>query len=306
MEYVILVSLWIYIFILLFKYQFQHKVNKDLTYYRESKFLEHSPIFWYYLLNKRLNNNTIIATILYYLIKGYISMEVISNNASKDYEFKIVKDLNSIPEEDSICLKVFFNTELEINTIKKLSDFNKMMLCEKTFGHIKDVYKSIINVIKEKLLNENKIKQISRRLNIINIILCVVVVILANLFRSTSSAILDIYVMLVGISIFITFLKRNSWLAAILYGIICPMIILYNTDYHYFISNLIIQLSCIFLIYVDDLLFKRINSDNLESKASGLKKYITDFATFEDKPLEQIALWEEFYVYAVVFGVKKI
>jgi len=295
-----------YICILFFIYQFQLKKYKDTTYYRESKFLEHSPIVWYYLLNKKVNKTAIIATLLYYLKQGYISMEVISDNSNKDYEFKIIRDIDSLPKSDHACIKAFFNKTLKINLIRKLSDFNKMILCEKTFGDIKDVYQPIIEVLRQQLSSQNKIKQISKRLNFINVVICVIAVISINLLKISGFIVVDIFIMLLGISFFNEFCKRDSKLIGITYGIIFPLFCLSMTGVSYFIPIVLTHLACILLVYIDDLMFKRINSDNLESKANGLKNYIKAFGKFEDKPLEQIAIWNEFYVYAVVFGVKKI
>jgi len=306
MEYMIFIVLCIYVCSLFFIYQFQLKEYRDTTYYRESKFLEYSPIVWYYLLNKRVNKTAIIATLLYYVKQGYISMELISDNSNKDYEFKITRDVDSLPKSDYACLKAFFNKELKINLTKKLSDFNKMILCEKTFGDIKNVYQPIIDVLREQLSSQNKIKQISKRLNFINVVICVISIISINLLKISSLIVIDIFIMLLGISFFNTFCKKDSKLIGITYGIIFPLFCLSITGIYYFIPLILTYLACILLVYIDDLMFKRINSNNLESKAYGLKNYIKDFGKFEDKPLEQIAIWKEFYVYAVVFGVKKI
>jgi uncharacterized membrane protein len=277
-----------------------------MTYYREAKFLEHSPIIWYYLLKKRLNKNALTATLLYYVKQGYISMEVISNNGEKDYEFKIVKDLDAIPQVDIICLKSFFNKTLNINITQKLSVFEKIILCEETFGSVSDIYKALIVAVKKQLVSDKKIKQISKNLNIINIFVSITSIILINLIEVSSYKIIGIFAMLMGLAIFSVFFRRDAKLAAISFGVIFPVFSLSFIETYYLLPIILTYFACLFLVYVDDLLFKRINSNDLESKAYGLKNYIKSFANFENKPLEQIAIWEEFYVYAVAFEVKKI
>lgn len=44
----------------------------------------------------------------------------------------------------------------------------------------------------------------------------------------------------------------------------------------------------------------------IRERAEGLRCYIEDFGAFADRPVEQLALWDQYLVYAVVFGLDHV
>ncbi len=45
---------------------------------------------------------------------------------------------------------------------------------------------------------------------------------------------------------------------------------------------------------------------DIRERAEGLRCYIEDFGAFADRPVEQLALWDQYLVYAVVFGLDHV
>ena len=68
-------------------------------------------------------------------------------------------------------------------------------------------------------------------------------------------------------------------------------------------SHLVIIPSFIFLIYVIAFRKKTLKGINHYKRWNAFKNFLNDFGTFETKELPEIALWERYLVYAVIFGL---
>lgn len=120
--YCIIFILLVYFCFLLYKYSGMEKPEFDLEYFRDSKNIAYSPIIAGYLNKKTIKIEHFIATVLDFVIKGYIEMYGPSENS--DYIFTINKTLEGTDFEIK-TLRIFFNNNLSIGSTQSLNHFKK-------------------------------------------------------------------------------------------------------------------------------------------------------------------------------------
>lgn len=106
--------------------------------------------------------------------------------------------------------------------------------------------------------------------------------------------------------------SENFWedsvppkILATFYAILGIALFIYSVgtieDFAY--SHFVIIPSIIFLIYVIGFRKKTLKGINHYKRWNAFKNFLNDFGTFDTKELPEVALWERYLVYAVIFGL---
>ncbi len=307
--YILPIIVIIYIVYIIVKYTGIEKYEKThIEYYRDRNFTELPPLAWSYIIDKKFKKESIIATILLYVKKGHIMM----TKKNKEYEFKIVKSIDEINELDLWAINLFFRGKTRLKNRQYLSNFNRYIWIEKTFGKFKQFQNKSSDVIKEYLSKTDVIDYVDEKLNKNNIIFSYIVIII-TLFISTmysaefgTSLILSIFFM-VGYSLLIVMIEKSQ-LVLLAHGTIFFGVYFGIGGWNIYSLFLIItSLLTLILIYIDDKLL-RVQGKNGEviEKALGLKRYIRDFSNIKKYSLEHVHIWDEYYIYSIALGINKV
>ena len=62
----------------------------------------------------------------------------------------------------------------------------------------------------------------------------------------------------------------------------------------------------IIILFDDMFQRKKTNLANMYEMIKGLKRYIIDYSNIDEYDINNIHLWDEYYVYAVALSIKKI
>lgn len=263
----------LYIIHIISKYSGTEQYEKVyMEYYRDKNFTEYSPIVWSYIVDKKFKKQSIIATVLLYVQKGYISITKKNN----DYEFKIIKTIKDVNELDMWAIGLFFIDKTHIGSIQYLSDFNRYMWIEKTFGEFRKFQKKADDTIKKYLNKEKIINYVDEKVNKDNIIFSYVIIIITLIFTAILSTnvintILMSIFFLVGYSLLIVVIE-NSNLTLLTHGtVFFAAYFGMGVINKYSFILLITALLTFLLIYIDNkiLRVKGTNGEVIE-KALGL------------------------------------
>lgn len=85
-------------------------------------------------------------------------------------------------------------------------------------------------------------------------------------------------------------------------GIFISVISIVSID-EFALSHLTMIPAIFFIIYVSLFRKKTLKGINHYKRWTAFKNFLNDFGTFEDKDLPEVALWERYLVYAVIFGL---
>lgn len=167
--YCIIFSLLLYFIYLLIQYSGREKPEFQLQYFRDNEYIKYPPIIAGYLNDRRVIERHFIATILDFVLKGYIKIESTKDNM--DYIFTIINKIEASDIEIR-ALKIFFNNDLKIGTKQSLEHFKQIMKNEKLFGNYGKIQRSFNKKIREYFDKKQDIKKITQNTNIKNISLC--------------------------------------------------------------------------------------------------------------------------------------
>lgn len=312
MEYLIYICPVILIFYIIYiftKYDGTEAYEKvHIEYYRDKDFTEYSPLVWSYIINRKFKKDTIIATILMYVKKGYISM----TKKDDDYEFKLLKPLDDVNPLDKWGIKMFFKDRINIGNIQYLNNFNRYFWIEKTFGKFNEFQKDADSVIRAFLKQDNIIDYANEKMNKKNIIISYIAIIFSLICVMFSSSDIINYF---GLSIFfitgyslLVRIIENSEFTLLTHGVIFfASYFAIGNDNKYNMVLFITAMLTFLLIYVDNNII-RVKGKNGEvvEKALGLKRYIKDFSNIKEYSLEYLNLWDEYYIYSIALGMNKV
>lgn len=303
----ILVSLIIYIAYLKNRFSGREIISENnIIYFRERKFTEHSPIIWQFLLDKKVRKESIIATVLEYVKKGYINMSKIDKN---DYEFEICKDLSKLNVLDRYIISTFFMGTEKEGKKQSLENFKLYMYAKQNLESNKTFMKDINNVVKKYLSSKKHIKIVSEKLNIKNIFLCCIIHIVSlniALFTDKVDIMISLF-SIIGFCFICSIIEKHNY-SYLAHGIIFFMLSYSSPDINInLILSFIIAILLFLLIYIDDKFVKiSKSSDDICIKARGLKRYIKEFSKLKDKNLDAIHTWDEYYICSVAMGITKV
>jgi uncharacterized membrane protein len=307
--YIFPIIVLVYLIYIISKYSGTEPYNKIYNeYYRDKNFTEYSPVVWGYILNKKFKTETIISTILLYVKKGYISMNKIGN----DYEFKIIKTITEIDELDIWTISLFFKKKIAIGTIQHLSNFNRYIWIEKSFGESKQFQNDANSIIKKYLSKIQAINYVDEKVNQKNIvfsyIICIMTLIFSVILSSNLATAIGLAVFfMVGYTLLIVVIEKSE-LTLLTHGMV--FFAAYFGIGEFNINSLILLVTSLLtflLIYTDNKML-RIKGNNGEviEKALGLKRYIKDFSNMKKYNLDSINIWDEYYIYSIALGINKV
>lgn len=307
--YIIPVIVIIYIVYIIVKYNGIEPYEKThMEYYRDKNFTELSPIVWSYIIRKRFKKRTVIANVLLYVKKGYISM----TKKNEDYEFKIVKSIAEINKLDLWAMVLFFRNKTSLGTVQYLSNFNRYMWIEKNFGSYSHFQKEADGIIKASLSENKIINYVDEKINKRNIIfsyfsVIVILIMSATLSANITDAIGFVILFLVGYSILVQVVEKSNYMLLAHGAIFFSAYFGMGTWNVYSLALIVTSILTFILIYMDDK-FLRVKGKNGEviEKALGLKRYIRDFSNIKEYGLEYLNLWDEYYIYSIALGMNKI
>lgn len=319
--FIIILLLIIYFIYLIVKFSGTEKPEYNLQYFRDKEHIKYPAIIVGYLDNKTITDNHFIATILDFVCKGYVKLEQSTNNA--DYIFTIIKKIKATDIEIK-ALQIFFNSDsLEIGTTQSLKQFKKIMKNEKLFGNYGEIKRDFNNQIREYFDKKQDVKKITRSTNIKNILLCYFLfLIISYTLIIESEGVENLYKYMIPVIFFCTLafslfivslasikaslLGLSSWSISIIITsfFVHALCFLYITFTPVALGVLVIM--AIIILFDDMFQRKKTNLANMYEMIKGLKRYIIDYSNIDEYDINNIHLWDEYYVYAVALSIKKI
>ena len=319
--YCIILFLISYLIYLIIKYSGSEKPQYTLQYFRDKEFIKYPPIIAGFLNKMKISESHFVATALYLIVKGYINLEKTVDNT--DYIFTIVKKIKA-SEIETTALKVFFNSELNIGSKQTLKQFKKIMKNEKLYGNYGRLKRIFNSDIREYFDKKQDVKKITNSTNIKNIIMCYVLyMIICFILKSQNAHIKDEDVFLVFVcgtiafgffSIVLGFIKFSilgifSYTISIILTSILIQTIFFSLVWigieDFLLMFFILILMAIIMIFDDMLQRKKTNLANACQMVKGLRNYIIDYSNINEYNLNNVHLWDEYYVYAVAFNIIK-
>ena len=318
----IIIGLLIYFSYLLSKYSGRENPEYKLEYFRDEEYIKYLPIIVGFLGKRKVKEEDFIATVLDFVIKGDISME---KTIDDDYIFTIIREIKENPIETR-ALEIFFNEYLYIGTKQSLSQFKTIIKNEKIFGNYGKIQRSFNKEIREYFDKKEEVKQITRKTNIKNMILCYILFLIAfftlKLTSDFSYASDPVVIFMGGTIIYLFFilaivfikqflLGKCSWILPILTIMLALQAItvgtnLVNTNYNFVLMILLMITMGIVIIFDDMLQRKKTKLANACEMIKGLRKYIQDYSNIDQYDLYNVNLWDKYYIYAIDLGIKKI
>lgn len=247
------------------KYDKEYKAQFDGKYFRDIP-NSYGPEIVSYLMYKNINNNSFSASILELIRKKVLILEEI--------EVEKKKFIGNKKEKDYKLTKKLDNDSQISDTEKIILDLiideignGKYVTLNEITDYSKD-YKHAKHFMSsyDSWKNKSEINAIEK-----------------HFYEDITSAKIKgvLYSLIVPIISFITILSELSL------GI-------------FYFFNIV---SIISIIYFISITKRTINGNEDYAKWNGLKNFLLDFGTFKDKELPEIHLWEQYLVYATVFGI---
>lgn len=316
--YGIILFLSLYFICLVVKYSGTEEPEYDLPYFRDKEHIKYPAIIVGYLNNKTIKQEHFIATALDFVCKGYITVERTEDES--DYIFTIVKKIEATDLEEK-ALKIFFNSRfLEIGTKQTLDHFKKIMRNEKKFGNYGKIKRNFSSEIREYFDKKQEIRKITQTTNRKNILLCYflflitcyTLIIKEEGFATTNRNIILImffsslaFFLFIGAITFIksSLLGEGSWEISIIITLF-----FLNTLFLIYVTNVVIvffvlAMMGVIILFDDMLQRKKTNLANTYEMIKGLKRYIMDYSNLKEYDIDNIYLWDEYYVYAVALDI---
>ena len=257
------------------------KPEEDVIYFREIPRKDASPGEAIYMLRKTKTDiqydigKIFSATLLKFALEKYIEIEV-QNNGSKEEEIYISllnKDgLRNLKNKDEKTLGEFLISAFEKSkttkiTVKELESFIKKASSVKLLN----IQEDIKNDIKEKLIDIKLIDEKNKKLYEKETI--------EQVFYVIGTFIVGVFIFVFTMDVLGKFLISLIPIVMAIINIIVTGIALYKIN------------------------VLTIEGVNEWAKWNGLKKYMEEFSLLNEKEVPQIAIWEEFLVYATAFGI---
>ena len=257
------------------------KPEEDVIYFREIPRKDASPGEAIYMLRKTKTDiqydigKIFSATLLKFALEKYIEIEV-QNNGSKEEEIYISllnKDgLRNLKNKDEKTLGEFLISAFEKSkttkiTVKELESFIKKASSVKLLN----IQEDIKNAIKEKLIDIKLIDEKNKKLYEKETI--------EQVFYVIGTFIVGVFIFVFTMDVLGKFLISLIPIVMAIINIIVTGIALYKIN------------------------VLTIEGVNEWAKWNGLKKYMEEFSLLNEKEVPQIAIWEEFLVYATAFGI---
>lgn len=287
------------------KYLKPHQVSFNEKYYRDIP-SDESPEIVSYIMNKKLTNNAVSASMLELIRKKCITYEKISKK-----NYKITKNnVENLTEEEQNLIEIIFEDEDTITTdeLKKKTKKNYSSITS-LWNKYRD---NIIDEVNDLNLFDKKINPTYKSKN--NAIIMVLIVMLP-LLLVTPYAIIPLFAVLILVFL-ITRMKNikhetksiNIYNLLLIFISVISIILIIKTNNMFHLVNtsktcfyIVIILSMLFLIY-NKSVNRRTQEGELEyRKWLGLKNFLNDFSA-KDKEVPDIELWEKYLVYATLFG----
>ena len=106
-------------------------------------------------------------------------------------------------------------------------------------------------------------------------------------------------------------LGRCSWIIPVITSLLSLQTLTFTTSFVKvnYVLPLIILLAIIMgaVIVFDDIVQrKKTKLANATEMIKGLKRYIQDYSNIDEYDLYNVNLWDEYYIYAIALGIKKI
>lgn len=257
------------------------KPEEDVIYFREIPRKDASPGEAIYMQRKTKTDiqydigKIFSATLLKFALEKYIEIEV-QNNGSKEEEIYISllnKDgLRNLKNKDEKTLGEFLISAFEKSkttkiTVKELESFIKKASSVKLLN----IQEDIKNAIKEKLIDIKLIDEKNKKLYEKETI--------EQVFYVIGTFIVGVFIFVFTMDVLGKFLISLIPIVMAIINIIVTGIALYKIN------------------------VLTIEGVNEWAKWNGLKKYMEEFSLLNEKEVPQIAIWEEFLVYATAFGI---
>ncbi len=261
------------------------KINKpteDIIYFRETPRKDASPGEAIYLLRKTktdIQPNDIgkifSATLLKFALEKYIEIEVQNNGHKKEdiYINLLNQDgLTNLENKDEKTIGKFLISAFEKNkttkiTVKELEGFIKKTSSVKLLNMQEDIRNSVKDkLIDIKLIDEKNKKQYEK--------------------ESIEQVFSVVATFVFGMLVFMLTMEVIGKIAISLIPIVMAII------------NIVVTGIALYKINV----FTKEGLNECE-KWKGLKKYMEEFSLLNEKEIPEIAIWEEFLVYATAFGI---
>lgn len=318
----IIIALFIYFLYILNKYAGSEKAEYQLEYFRDKEYIKYSPMIVGFLGKRKIKEQDFVATVLDYVIKGDILMKKTEDG---DYIFTIEKQIKGNPIEIK-ALKIFFNEDLEIGVKQSLSLFKEIMKNEKIFGNLGVIQREFNKDIREYFDKKQEVKQLTKKENMKNNIICYILFLISIFILAFSNEYKPIaelpVIFMGGTVIFLIFmlapivirqyiLGRCSWIIPVITSLLSLQTLTFTTSFVKvnYVLPLIILLAIIMgaVIVFDDIVQrKKTKLANATEMIKGLKRYIQDYSNIDEYDLYNVNLWDEYYIYAIALGIKKI
>ena len=302
-----------------FKYDKEHKPSIKYLYYRDIQ-PGYTPTVLSYLFKKDITKESISATILSMINKKIILYKKEGKNIILTKNSEYVGVVTTV-ESKTLDLIFDYSKEISLKELKKkarkrhtsfLNKYNSLISAAKKDGENQKFYeKSTIRTI---------IKKPHRLLRAI-----LWIALFVALFESIIAAVaIVIAIVVLNIYDYISMLKNESIdnlelekIKTIYLNIFLAIIIMIasiaSSANSYLARNIMrpeilalsIILFVVYTIYTQTIIRRTKEAVEDLSKWKGFKNFLKDFGYFEPKELPEVALWEEYLVYAVFFKCAK-
>lgn len=316
--YMIILILIIYGVSIFIKYAGMEKPEYSLKYFRDEEYIKYPVLVIGFLDRKKVEEKHFVATVLDFVSRGYIKVEKNLN----DYEFTVIKQIKEATDIEKRALKIFFNNYVAVGEKQSLNQFKEIMKNEKKFGYYRNIQKIFNKEIRENLDKKQEVKQITKDANRKNIFICYFVFLVIycilkimqigniRIIQECLIATIIFAIFMIPIKIIkLTLLGEISWGKAIFVSAIVVQIMIYVGIFaeipKVYIILLVFAISGVIIIFDDMLQRKKTNIANTYEMVKGLKRYIKDYSSIDEYGMEQIYLWDKYYVYAVALNIKK-
>ena len=311
----LILLLILYFIYLLMKFSGTEKNEYNVKYFRDNEYIKYPAIIVGYLQCKKVKTEHFIATALDFVRKGFIKIEKIENG--QDYIFTIIKSIKASYIE-KLALKVFFNTDdLEIGEYQTIERFKEIIKVEKRFGNYEKLKKQFNTEIRDYFDKKQDIKKITNDINIFNNLLCYFLFLIMCFSLLSQYGKINLFLFFCGTTIvYLFFLITIRIVKLYLLGYVSKYVtiiaiatfinIFWLLVYGMWVILVALIVMASIIIFDDMLQRRKTNLANACAVIKGLKRYISDYSNIKEYDIDNVYLWDYYYVYAVALGIKKV
>lgn len=293
-------------------YQYIKTPKKEkYAYYRE---MPHNlePEILQYVYYGKITKSAFWITFLNLIKKGVYRIEKTINKIGKetqkvvfvkqvdkltDYQFTVMSLLNKIMKTDKLNQK-----SIDVLTLKAKLKWGNETEYRKFFTQLQSA--------KESIFGEEK--KLPRMIKGVFVVLMAIIILAATFLAQGEQKVMNLLFLTITAVVYSSFfikMKGKGFLAILFILIHCALfqagniwlLIAGKVGWLYLPYGLLFLLICFFFSKVQVAKEER----QIKEQLKGLRRYIREFSLLQEKQLEHITLWEDYFIMAVALGVNK-